>query len=1192
MSIDQTKNIEVPLFNISTIPLPQDNKTISPNIKFSDHAQIMNKSENTSEFSKIQLNFSKSNPKLNQTKSIFLESEFPTENNTIIENKYYTKFDSISSESGLKFLLWQAMKSIKFKFLQEIQLIDRYKETMNLQGLLGKKVGYETNVEDIELDNEEFHRDAIKVTEHDKPDIIQQNFSFREGFENMLIPKEIKQRKNSHNSDDANKLFSSMMAFKPKKSKVKKVQWKLETKSIKSNGAQSDNMSMESLGESLESEDSNDSQKTVYKNIIKIKNNLIHHSSRSLKSFSRIIGIYRNRKSLNILTHKKIEDIKDSLWEFEVSCTCYSVKVQSNRNELNKSELVQRQVKWKIRRTKRDFQNLFKEMKKLKIITKSEFSSNMETKEDFTNLLEIVKQKKINFRKMNIFHSFIGLSILNLQENQPNKIFQFAANLNISESAHSFWRKKICGEFWVRRWMFINDYGFGIMNTNKLYSKVSLFYYFSNRFRFSIRKKKVKLRFENCFLEIQFASELMVLEFIRVIYQKLIRSQLTICNRFLSFSNQTKKNNAEVFLNGNDYFRNLHKTLQNCDSSLDIIGWGISPFIFLLRPVIISKISNLNYINSSLKKKLKRLSAKSRKTPEFSRLDIMLLFLAKRNVKIRIILYHESVVGLGIDSELVKDYLESLSDNITVVLVKQHFLSYWVVHEKVVIVDNSTAYIGGIDLINGRYDNEKYSLFDSEESSKRYFPGNDFSNVYQDKKRFAFDSIIQKKNSFHRMPFRDIQTKLQGQVVEDVSRHFAQVWQNSFDESRYHESKYINSYKNRIFSQNIKLLAAKIKNKEIAKDLYSSSPFSLFEKNKKKRIQEEENLFQSKLQNSELSPNQHMLKKFLCSRPNSVYPISKMINRQNKHPKGTLKCQLFRSSSYWNLGYSKKATERSVYYKIIDLILTSQKFLYMENQFFVSNYMEEKKFKNKNISLKDFYFTKNDENLTKTTRARVHNRIIEALFQRIKKAHEAKQSFICCLVLNLMPDFFGDISNKTDKFRIVMDVTLNSLYQGKYGLIPRLIKEQIPWNKYLKIFGLKNHGKDREGVPQCESIYVHSKIIIQDDHEMLIGSANLNDRSLVGTRDSELVVSIIDDRKITGKLEGKSYLKSKKVVEFRKHLMRSLLGNDFKYELDDFMDKSIWKEINQRVRNNTRFYLEVFGHFVDNEVHNLDDIKK
>lgn len=45
-----------------------------------------------------------------------------------------------------------------------------------------------------------------------------------------------------------------------------------------------------------------------------------------------------------------------------------------------------------------------------------------------------------------------------------------------------------------------------------------------------------------------------------------------------------------------------------------------------------------------------------------------------------------------------------------------------------------------------------------------------------------------------------------------------------------------------------------------------------------------------------------------------------------------------------------------------------------------------------------------------------------------------------------------------------------------------------------------------------EQIYVHSKLMIVDDRYALLGSANINDRSLLGDRDSELGVLILDTK--------------------------------------------------------------------------------
>jgi phospholipase D1/2 len=41
-----------------------------------------------------------------------------------------------------------------------------------------------------------------------------------------------------------------------------------------------------------------------------------------------------------------------------------------------------------------------------------------------------------------------------------------------------------------------------------------------------------------------------------------------------------------------------------------------------------------------------------------------------------------------------------------------------------------------------------------------------------------------------------------------------------------------------------------------------------------------------------------------------------------------------------------------------------------------------------------------------------------------------------------------------------------------------------------------------------ELIYVHSKLLIADDQLVICGSANINDRSMLGKRDSEIAVVI------------------------------------------------------------------------------------
>lgn len=62
-------------------------------------------------------------------------------------------------------------------------------------------------------------------------------------------------------------------------------------------------------------------------------------------------------------------------------------------------------------------------------------------------------------------------------------------------------------------------------------------------------------------------------------------------------------------------------------------------------------------------------------------------------------------------------------------------------------------------------------------------------------------------------------------------------------------------------------------------------------------------------------------------------------------------------------------------------------------------------------------------------------------------------------------------------------------------------------SEYISFYSLRNHSS-LNGEPITELIYVHSKLIIVDDKIAICGSANINDRSMIGKRDSEIAVLI------------------------------------------------------------------------------------
>lgn len=84
----------------------------------------------------------------------------------------------------------------------------------------------------------------------------------------------------------------------------------------------------------------------------------------------------------------------------------------------------------------------------------------------------------------------------------------------------------------------------------------------------------------------------------------------------------------------------------------------------------------------------------------------------------------------------------------------------------------------------------------------------------------------------------------------------------------------------------------------------------------------------------------------------------------------------------------------------------------------------------------------------------------------------------------------------------------NVNFRGKDAIINRLKAAGIDDpSEYISFYSLRNHSS-LNGEPITELIYVHSKLMIVDDKIAICGSANINDRSMIGKRDSEIAVLI------------------------------------------------------------------------------------
>lgn len=125
--------------------------------------------------------------------------------------------------------------------------------------------------------------------------------------------------------------------------------------------------------------------------------------------------------------------------------------------------------------------------------------------------------------------------------------------------------------------------------------------------------------------------------------------------------------------------------------------------------------------------------------------------------------------------------------------------------------------------------------------------------------------------------------------------------------------------------------------------------------------------------------------------------------------------------------------------------------------------------------------------------------------------------------------------------------------------------------------------------------------MIVDDRTTIIGSANINDRSMLGSRDSEVAVILEDKEFDTRTCDGKAIKSGKFAGSLRRMLMCEHLGihkssTDSKFKFDSVLDPvsdRFWFDIwNATAIENSRTYELVFPVIPTNEIRHFSDMKK
>ncbi|KAF3932217.1 hypothetical protein ABW20_dc0110131 [Dactylellina cionopaga] len=503
--------------------------------------------------------------------------------------------------------------------------------------------------------------------------------------------------------------------------------------------------------------------------------------------------------------------------------------------------------------------------------------------------------------------------------------------------------------------------------------------------------------------------------------------------RFDSFAPVRQYCFAQWLVDGRDYFWNVSRAVSMAKDVIYIHGWWLSPELYLRRPAGVS---------------------------QKWRLDRLLQRKASEGVKIFVIIYRNIGAAIPIDSAYTKYSLLDLHPNIYVQRSPNQLRQntfFWAHHEKLLIVDHTVVFLGGLDLCFGRWDTPQHALVDDkftgfdetgpkDPDKYQLWPGKDYSNprvedFYELNK--PYDDMYDRQK-IARMPWHDVSMQVVGQPARDLTRHFVQRWN-------------------------------------------------------------------------------YLLRQRTPSRPTPFLLPPPDFTQQEIESlgiSGSCEVQMLRSACAWSTGTVDK-NEHSILNAYLKAIETSDHLVYIENQFFITS-----------GELPDG--------------TKMENSIGDALVERIIRAYKNDEDWRAIIILPLLPGFQSSVDQQDgSSVRLIMQCQYRSICRGDGSIFGKLKANGIEPEDYIQFYGLRSWGKI--GLQQqlvTEQLYIHAKCMVVDDRIVIIGSANINERSMLGFRDSEIAAVVRDQDTIWSTMAGRPYLVGRFAHTLRLRLMREHLGID------------------------------------------------
>lgn len=199
----------------------------------------------------------------------------------------------------------------------------------------------------------------------------------------------------------------------------------------------------------------------------------------------------------------------------------------------------------------------------------------------------------------------------------------------------------------------------------------------------------------------------------------------------------------------------------------------------------------------------------------------------------------------------------------------------------------------------------------------------------------------------------------------------------------------------------------------------------------------------------------------------------------------------------------RKHHERSIQDAYLSMINDAEDFIFIESQYFIGSGAQ---WGNTRYA---------------AARTSVENEVPKALVNRILRHWRAGKDFHVYIVLPMFPE--GDPADIA--MRAVRYLQWCTIEYVVNTLATEMDSSETSWDRWISFGFLANWGRgdsvtnEPTGVERFDRVrashrymtYLHSKAMIVDDRAAIIGSANLNERSLNGNRDSEIAVAIQDE---------------------------------------------------------------------------------